>query len=100
MRTKAEELADFLQRISIFYVNIERPAKKGSTVETTIVDKSGISCSVEKNIMTFRGKEKAASFKILKNAVVIINEINKNMVITTFAKNGGLQIKSTSYNYF
>jgi hypothetical protein len=62
MRTKAAILAALLKDKKIFYVNIEEPDLKGSTVETVIDDPQGVSCSVEGKIMTFKGSGKAAFF--------------------------------------
>jgi len=92
--TKAAELAALLKDKKVFYVNIEEPDNKGSTVETVIEDPQGISYTVNGDILTFKGKNKTASFSILENAKIITNRTNEGEVISTFAENGGLQIKS------
>ena len=93
MGTKAAELAALLKDKKIIYVNIERPDNKGSTIETTIEDPQGISSSVEEDTITFRGDGKAASFTMLENAQIITNRTAEGVIITTFAENGGLQIR-------
>ena len=91
--TKAGQLAALLQNKKIFYVNIEEPDKKGSTTETVIEDPDGIACTAEKDTITFRGNGKTASFVILENAQIITSKTAEAEVVTTFAENGGLQIK-------
>ena len=93
MGTKAAELAALLKDRKIFYVNIEEPDNRGSTVETVIEDPHGVDYSVEGNKITFRGNGKTASFTVLENAQIIANRTTEGGVITTFAGNGGLQIK-------
>jgi len=99
MKTKAAKLAALLKDKIIFYVNIEEPDGDGSTVETVIEDPKGVSCSVEDKIITFNGSGKTASFLILENAHIIANRTEECDVISTFAGNGGLQIKGTISNY-
>ena len=94
MGTKAAELAALLKGKKVFYVNIEEPDNQGSTVETVIEDPQGVSCSVEGNIISFRGSDKIASFAILENAQIISNRTDEGEIVFTFAENGGLQIKS------
>ena len=94
MGTKAEELAALLKDKKIFYVNIEQPDNQGSTIETVIEDPQGVSCSVEGDIITFKGDGKTASFTILENAQIITNRTEECEVVSTFAGNGGLQVKS------
>ena len=96
MGTKAAELAALLKDRKIFYVNIEEPNNKGSTKETVIEDPRGVSSSVEGNTITFKGNGKTASFTILENAQIIANRTGECEVISTFAENGGLQVKSKS----
>ena len=98
MSTKAAELAALLKDKKVIYVNIERPNNKGSTTETTIEDPQGIFSSVEKDTITFRGDGKTASFTMLENAQIITNRTAEGIIITTFAENGGLQIKGTIRN--
>ena len=90
---KAAELAALLKNKKFFYVNIEQPDNRGSTVETVIEDRQGITCSLEGDIITFSGNGKSASFIILENAQIIANQTATGVVISTFAENGGLQIK-------
>ena len=94
MQTKAAELAALLKDKRVFYVNIEEPDNQGSTIETVIEDPQGVSYSVEGNIITFKGKDKTAFFVILENAQILANRTEEEEVISTFAENGGLQIKS------
>ena len=94
MGTKAAELAALLKNKKIFYVTIEEPDDKGSTAETVIEDLQGISCSVKGDIITFKGDGRTASFAILENAQIINKETGEGGIISTFAGNGGLQIKS------
>ena len=107
--TKAGQLAALLQNKKIFYVNIEEPVysaeavgrgsppdKKGSTTETVIEDTDGIACTAEKDTITFRGNGKTASFVILENAQIITSKTAEAEVVTTFAENGGLQIKGNN----
>jgi len=96
METKAAILAALLKDRKIFYVNIEVPDSKGSTVETVIEDRQGVFCSVEGKIITFKGSGKTASFLVLENAQIVTNRTEDCDVISTFAGNGGLQIKGTS----
>jgi hypothetical protein len=98
METKAEKLAALLKDKKVFYVSIEEPDGKGSTVETVIEDPHGVSCSVEDKTITFKGSGKTASFLVLENAHIIANRTEECDVISTFAGNGGLQIKGTSQN--
>ena len=93
MGTKAAELAALLKNKRVIYVNIERPDIKGSTTETTIEDAQGISSSVEKDTITFKGDGKTAFFTILENAQIITNRTAEGLIISTFAENGGLQIR-------
>jgi hypothetical protein len=95
MGTKAAELAALLEDKIVFYVNIEQPDNEGSTTETTIEDPQGISSSVEEDTITFKGDGKTASFAMLDNAQIITNWTAEGIIITTFAENGGLQIKSS-----
>jgi hypothetical protein len=95
METKAGKIAALLKDKKVFYVNIEEPDGKGSTVETVIEDPHGVSCSVEDKIITFKGSGKTASFLVLENAHIIANRTEECDVISTFAGNGGLQIKGT-----
>ena len=78
----------------VFYVNIEKPNNKGTTVETLIKDKRGISFKVEGNTIIFSGNGKTAPFEILENALIVTKRTAECEVLTTFAENGGLQIKS------
>jgi hypothetical protein len=94
MSTKAAELASLLKDERIIYVNIERPDHMGSTTETTIEDPQGIFSSVNEDIITFNGNDKTASFTMLENAQIIANRTDEGLIITTFAENGGLQIRS------
>ena len=94
MGTKAAELAALLKNNKVIYVNIERPDNKGSTTETTIEDPQGISSSVEKDTIIFNVDDKTASFVMLENAQIITNQTAEGLIITTFAENGGLQIRS------
>ena len=94
MGTKAAELAAMLKEKKVFYVNIEEPDNKGSTVETVIEDPQGVSCLVEGDIITFKGNDKTASFVILENTQIIANRTEEGEIVSTFAENGGLQIKS------
>ena len=91
--SKAAELASLLKGKKIFYVNIEQPDNQDSTIETTLEDIKGINFYLDGNIITFCDREKTASFEILKNAQIIIYRKNETEIITTFAENGGLQIK-------
>jgi len=93
MGTKAAELAALLKNKRVIYVNIERPDNKGSTTETTIEDSQGISSSVVEDIITFKGDGKTASFTMLENAQIITNRTAEGLIISTFAENGGLQIR-------
>ena len=93
MGTKAAELAALVKDKKIFYVNIEEPDNKGSTIETTIEDQKGISYSVEANIIIFTGNGKTVSFTILENTQIIANRTGECEIVSTFAENGGLQIK-------
>ena len=74
-------------------MTIEEPDNKGSTKETVIEDPHGVSHSVEGDIFTFKGNVKTASFIILENAQIIANRTEEGEIVTTFAENGGLQIK-------
>ena len=94
MGTKAAELAVLLKDKRVFYVNIEEPDNQGSTVETVIEDSQGVSCTIEGNTIFFRGNDKTASFVILENAQIISNRTEEGEIVSTFAENGGLQIKS------
>ena len=94
MGKKAAELAAMLKNKKIFYVNIEQPNNKGSTKETVIEDPQGVFSSIEGDIITFKGNGKTASFAILDNAQIIDKKTDEGEVISTFAENGGLQIKS------
>ena len=94
MSAKAAELAALLKDKKVFFVNIEKPNNKGSTVETCIEDSQGITYIMEENIITFRGNGQTATFTILENAQIITNRTTEGEVISTFAYNGGLQIKS------
>jgi hypothetical protein len=94
METKAAILAALLKVKKFLYVNIEEPDGKGSTTETAIEDPQGVSFSVEGIIITFKGSGKTASFTILENTQIIANQTEEGEVISTFAGNGGLQIKS------
>ena len=93
MNSKALELVALLGDKKIFYVNIEQPNSHGSTVETVIEDPHGVSSSVEENTITFKGNGKTASFAILENAQIFNVKTDYEEVISTFAENGGLQIK-------
>ena len=93
MGTKAAELAALLKDKKIIYVNIEQPDNKGSTNEITIEDPQGISSSVEEDIITFNGDDKTATFTMLEKTQIITNLTADGLIITTFAENGGLQIK-------
>ena len=95
MGTKAAELAALLKDKKIIYVNIERPDNNGSTTETTIEDDQGIFSSVEEDTITFRGDGITASFTMLENAQIITNRTAGGVIISTFAENGGLQIRSS-----
>jgi len=99
MGTKAAELAGLLREKKVFYVNIEKPDNKGSTVETVIEDPKGVSYSVYGDIITFIGNGKTASFTILENAQIITNRAENGEVISTFAENGGLQIKGSAEQF-
>ena len=94
MGTKAAELAALLKDKKVFYVNIEQPDNEGSTVETVIEDPQGVLHSVEGDIITFKGNGKTASFTMLENAQIITSRTAEGEIITTFAENGGLQVKS------
>ena len=94
MGKKAAELVALLKNKRIFYVNIEKPDNKGSTTETVIEDPQGVSISIEGDIITFKGNGKTASIAILENTQIIANRTEEGEIITTFAENGGLQIKS------
>ena len=94
MKTKAAELADLLKDKKVFYVNIEQPDNQGSTIETVIEDLKGVTCSVEGDIITFSGNGKIDFFTILENAQIITNRTEEGEVVSTFAENGGLQVKS------
>jgi hypothetical protein len=98
METKAAELAALLEDKIVFYVNIEQPDNHGSTTEITIEDSQGISFSVEGDIITFSGDGKIASFTMLENAQIIANRTDEELIISTFAENGGLQVKSKKTN--
>jgi hypothetical protein len=98
MITKAAELAALLKNKKIFYVNIEEPDGKGSTVETVIEDPQGISFLVEGDHIIFNGSSRTASFIMLENAQIIAKHTEEGEVISTFAGNGGLQIKGTNNN--
>ena len=93
MGTKVAELAALLKDKKIFYVNIEEPNDQDSTIETTIEDPHGIACSVEGDIITFKGNGKTASFTILEKAQIIDNWTPDAEIVSTFAENGGLQIQ-------
>jgi hypothetical protein len=91
---KVLELAALLKDKRLFYVNIEKPNNKGSTEETIIEDKKGISFKVEENTIIFSGNGKTAPFEILENTQIITKRTAECEVLTTFAENGGLQIKN------
>ena len=93
MGKKAAELAALLKDKKIFYVNIEQPDNKGSTIETVIEDPHGVLHYIEGNTVTFKGDGKTASFTILENTQIIANRTSEGEVIVTFAENGGLQIQ-------
>jgi cobalamin biosynthesis protein CbiD len=94
MGTKAAALAALLQGRRVYYVNIEEPDGQDSTVETAIEDDpQGVSFSVEGQTITFKGGGKAASFIVLENAQIFATLSGEEEGITTFAGNGGLQIK-------
>ena len=94
MRRKSGELAALLKDKKIFYVNIEKPDNLGSTEETVIEDLQGISCSVDGDIITFMGKGITASFNIHDKTQIFSKRTVDGEIVSTFAKNGGLQIKS------
>ena len=94
MKNKAAELAALLKDKKVFYVNIEQPDNKGSTIETTIEDLQGVLHSVEGDTITFKGNGKTASFTILENAQIITSRTEESEIIVTFAENGGLQVKT------
>jgi len=93
MGMKAAELAALLKDKNIFYVNIEEPDSKGSTIETIIEDLKGIICSVEADTITFKGTAKTAYFTILENTQILTHQTEECEIISTFAENGGIQIK-------
>ena len=93
MKTKAALLAELLKDKKIFYVNIEVPDDQEFIVETLIEDPKGIFYSVEGDMITFNGNDKTASFVILENALIFKNNSGEEDIVTTFAENGGLQIK-------
>jgi hypothetical protein len=97
MGTKAAEFAALLKGKKIFYVNIEQPDNQGTTIETTIEAPQGISHSVDRDTITFIGNGKTASFPILENTKIIVNRTKDGEVISTFAENGGLQVKSKDH---
>jgi len=97
MGKKTNELSALLKDKKIFYVNIEKPDNQGSTEETAIEDLQGISCSFSGDNVTFKGNGKTACFDILENIQIIINKTDECEIISTFAENGGLQIKSINY---
>jgi hypothetical protein len=96
MEMKAGKLAALFKDRKIFYVNIEEPDNRGSTVETVIETPQGVSFFVEGNVITFKGNGETASFVILENAQIITNRTAEAEVVTTFAGNGGLQIKMSN----
>jgi hypothetical protein len=49
---------------------------------------------VNEDIITFNGNDKTPSFTMLENAQIIANRTDEGLIITTFAENGGLQIRS------
>ena len=53
---------------------------------------------MEGDIITFKENGKTASFTILENAQIITNRTEEGEVVSTFAENGGLQVKSTHGN--
>jgi hypothetical protein len=93
MRTKASQLMALLKDRKIYRVAIESPFQ-GTLNETTIEDPDGIAVSVEGDAVTFKTKGTAASFVMLKAAQILTSDTGDAHVITTFAVNGGLQIKS------
>jgi GTP:adenosylcobinamide-phosphate guanylyltransferase len=93
--TKAAELAALLKNKNVFYVNIEIPNSKSSTIETVIEDLNGITCSVEADIITFKGNGKSAYFTILETAQILTHKTEDCEIVSTFAENGGLQIKKS-----
>lgn len=96
MGKKIAELAALLKDKKILYVNIEQPDNKGSTVETVLENLQNIVYFVEGDTITFRGNGSTASFTILENAQIMVKRTDEGEIITTFAENGGLQIKSES----
>ena len=95
MGTKAAELVALLKDKKVFFVNIEQPTNQGSTVEKATEDPQSVSCSVEGDIVTFTGNGKTVSFTILENAQIIVSRTDNGEIVSTFAENGGLQIKSS-----
>jgi plastocyanin len=92
MRTKAGEVAALLKGRKVYRVIMESPAR-GALNETTLEDPAGIAVSVEGDTVTFKTNDKTASFVMLENAQIMANGADDAHVITTFAENGGLQIK-------
>ena len=50
---------------------------------------------MNEDIITFYRDDKAASFTMLENAQIITNRTDERLIITTFAENGGLQIRNS-----
>jgi predicted sugar kinase len=77
----------------VYRVTIESPNRR-TLKETVIEDPEGIAVSAEGTTVTFRTKDKTASFVMLENAQILTNRTEEAEIIVTFAENGGLQIKS------
>jgi hypothetical protein len=93
MQTKAGQLMAVLKDRKVYRVTIESP-DKGTLKETVMEDPAGIAVSAEGDAVTFKAKGKTASFVMLEAAQIVVTEADGAHVVTTFAVNGGLQIKS------
>jgi hypothetical protein len=93
MRTKAGELADLLRDRKIYRAVIET-ADRGTLKERIREDPEGVEVSAEGDTLTFRAKGETAPFVMLETAQILPGRTEEGTrVITTFAENGGLQIK-------
>jgi hypothetical protein len=94
MRTKAGELAALLKDRKIYRVVIETAGRE-TLKERVMEDPEGIAVSAEGDTVTFKAKGKTAPFVMLEAAQILPGKTEDGgQVVTTFAENGGLQIKT------
>jgi hypothetical protein len=93
MQTKTGQLMAVLKDRKVYRVTIESPSQ-GTLNETTIEDPAGIVVLAEGDTVTFKTDDKTASFVMLEAAQILTGDTGDTQVITTFAENGGLQIKA------